>query len=162
MVANIFLYSSIYILPYRWCDVTISRDILEDLLPGPVTLVFDRKAVLNPELNPSTRLVGVRIPDHQFIRATARVCKEPIALTSANISASRSCLTVEVSVYSIRKIRKLQNTKAGFVLPLWKQVTGEKVYRYVDQKYRIGLNLALSTHPALPLSKIYLRVIRKS
>eukprot|EP00112_Aurelia_sp_Birch-Aquarium-sp1_P018648 Seg4471.1 transcript_id=Seg4471.1/GoldUCD/mRNA.D3Y31 product="YrdC domain-containing protein mitochondrial" protein_id=Seg4471.1/GoldUCD/D3Y31 len=94
-----YLYGAIFDEEKRWCDVTLSREILEELLPGPVTLVFERKAVLNPELNPSTRLVGVRIPDHQFIRETARICKEPIALTSANISASRSCLTVEEFKY---------------------------------------------------------------
>eukprot|EP00493_Phyllostaurus_siculus_P000408 UN00410 len=47
---------------FRWCNVTVSRQILEQLLPGPVTLVFERKPTLNPDLNPSTSLIGVRIP----------------------------------------------------------------------------------------------------
>lgn len=84
---------------HRWCDVTVSEEILRDLLPGPVTLIFKRKPALNPDLNPATELVGVRIPDHQFIRETARICGEPIALTSANLSASQSCLKIEVYTY---------------------------------------------------------------
>ena len=81
---------------FRWCEVTVSSDVLEDLLPGPVTLVFKRKPELNPDLNPTTERIGVRIPDHEFIREIARICKKPIALTSANKSAARSCLNIEV------------------------------------------------------------------
>lgn len=83
----------------QWCEVTVSSDVLEDLLPGPVTLVFKRKPELNPDLNPATELIGVRIPDHEFIREIARICKKPIALTSANKSAARSCLNIEEFKY---------------------------------------------------------------
>lgn len=72
-------------------------DILTDLLPGKVTTVLKRKKVLNPNLNPDTSLVGVRIPDHQFVREVVRRCGQPIALTSANASNSRSTLDVEAS-----------------------------------------------------------------
>ena len=72
-------------------------DILTDLLPGKVTAVFKRKKMLNPKLNPDNSLVGVRIPDHQFVREMVRRCGQPIALTSANVSNSRSTLNVEAS-----------------------------------------------------------------
>lgn len=72
-------------------------DILTDLLPGKVTTVLKRTEMLNPKLNPSNTLVGVRIPDHQFVREIVRRCGQPIALTSANVSNSRSNLDVEVS-----------------------------------------------------------------
>ena len=77
--------------------MTVSRDILEDLLPGPVTLVFERKLDLNPELNPFTSLVGIRIPNNAFIREMAKACNEPIALTSANLSATKSSVQIKVS-----------------------------------------------------------------
>eukprot|EP00794_Sanderia_malayensis_P000388 gene388-1022_t len=79
---------------YRWCHVSVSKQILQDLLPGPVTLVFRRIASLNPDLNPTTNLIGVRIPDHLFIREIARECCEPIALTSANRSSELSSVKV--------------------------------------------------------------------
>ena len=69
--------------------------LLEDLLPGPVTLCFDRLPALNPDFNPGARLVGIRIPDHGFVREVCRqVAGSPVALTSANVSQAQSCLQV--------------------------------------------------------------------
>ncbi|XP_071134193.1 threonylcarbamoyl-AMP synthase-like [Mytilus edulis] len=80
---------------YRWGQVTVPQALLAKLLPGPVTVVLNRTTDLNPELNPKTSLVGIRIPDHEFIREVARSCQEPLALTSANISSAQSTLRVE-------------------------------------------------------------------
>lgn len=80
---------------YKWGQVTVPQALLSKLLPGPVTVVFNRTTDLNPELNPLTSLVGIRIPDHQFIREVARGCQEPLALTSANVSSAESTLRVE-------------------------------------------------------------------
>ena len=51
-----------------FCKVTVDEDLLASLLPGPVTLVFTRTDLLNRNFNPDTNLIGVRIPDHLFIR----------------------------------------------------------------------------------------------
>ncbi|CAH2222082.1 yrdC domain-containing, mitochondrial [Pelobates cultripes] len=80
---------------YRYCQVNVPDQLLHDLLPGPVTLVMERSDGLNKELNPFTSLVGVRIPDHAFIRQLAQLCSEPLALTSANISTQSSTLSIE-------------------------------------------------------------------
>ena len=82
----------------RWSKVAVSREVLEDLLPGPVTVVSKRTPELNPALNPGTELVGIRIPDHTFMRRLAQECGEPVALTSANRSAAQSTLTLDVSI----------------------------------------------------------------
>ncbi|XP_041843375.1 yrdC domain-containing protein, mitochondrial isoform X2 [Melanotaenia boesemani] len=79
---------------HKYCKVKVVEELLHDLLPGPVTLVFERSEVLNTDLNPFTSLVGVRIPDHAFMRRLCQMCDEPLALTSANISSQTS--TVEV------------------------------------------------------------------
>lgn len=76
--------------------MTVSDALLNKLLPGPVTVVFERLAALNPVLNPGTTLVGIRVPDHGFVREVCRLCCEPLALTSANVSAQESTLAVEV------------------------------------------------------------------
>lgn len=86
------------ILCFRWGSVTVSQALLNELLPGPVTVVFERTLSLNPGLNPGTTLVGIRVPNHGFVRDLSRVCGEPLALTSANPSAAGSTLTVQVSV----------------------------------------------------------------
>ncbi len=86
--------------------MTVGREVLEQLLPGQVTLVFERRSSLPPALNPDTSLVGVRIPDHDFIRQLVRECGYPIALTSANISDTRSTLAVEVWALNIMLLMK--------------------------------------------------------
>ncbi|XP_078001587.1 threonylcarbamoyl-AMP synthase isoform X2 [Phascolarctos cinereus] len=80
---------------YRYCQVRVPREVLEDLLPGPVTLVMERSGELNKDLNPFTPLVGVRIPDHAFMKDLAQMFSGPLALTSANLSSQPSSLNVK-------------------------------------------------------------------
>lgn len=79
----------------RYCQVRVPKELLEDLLPGPVTLVMERTEELNKDLNPFTPLVGIRIPDHAFMRDLAQMFGGPLALTSANLSSQASSLNVE-------------------------------------------------------------------
>ncbi|XP_037532769.1 yrdC domain-containing protein, mitochondrial [Nematolebias whitei] len=79
---------------YKYCKVKVKEELLGDLLPGPVTLVFERSHALNTDLNPFTSLVGVRIPNHAFMRRLCQMCGEPLALTSANISSQTSTVQV--------------------------------------------------------------------
>nr|XP_023676980.1 yrdC domain-containing protein, mitochondrial isoform X1 [Paramormyrops kingsleyae] len=79
---------------YKCCKVTVPEALLRDLLPGPVTLVMERSDKLNQDLNPFTSLVGVRIPDHAFIRQLSQMCGEPLALTSANVTSHTSTVAV--------------------------------------------------------------------
>lgn len=81
---------------YRWAKRTVSQELLQELLPGPVTVVFERTEQLNPQLNPGNSLVGIRIPDYPFMRQLVAQCSHPLALTSANISNTRSSLAIEV------------------------------------------------------------------
>jgi tRNA A37 threonylcarbamoyladenosine synthetase subunit TsaC/SUA5/YrdC len=81
---------------YRWAHVKVSEELLAELLPGPVTLVFERRFELNPELNPGTNLIGIRIPNDPFIRRLTAERGEPLALTSANKSGGKSPLSVDV------------------------------------------------------------------
>lgn len=78
----------------QWCQLTVGTELLNDLLPGPVTLVFNRSPNLNKNLNPNYDSIGVRIPNHNFVRQLCRVCG-PLGLTSANISSQSSCLSVD-------------------------------------------------------------------
>ena len=78
--------------------MSVPASVVDELLPGPVTLVFKRTAELNPHLNPNTDLVGVRIPKHDFMRRLARACASPLVLTSANVSGSQSTLSVQVKL----------------------------------------------------------------
>jgi len=76
-----------------------TESVLCDLLPGPVTVILNRRPVLNASLNPGTSKVAIRIPDNQFMRTLCSLVKSPIALTSANRSGGRSCVSIEEFKY---------------------------------------------------------------
>uniref|UniRef100_T1J4N4 Threonylcarbamoyl-AMP synthase n=1 Tax=Strigamia maritima TaxID=126957 RepID=T1J4N4_STRMM len=79
----------------RWAKVTIPNSLLAALLPGPVTLVFERTIELNPYLNAGVNLVGIRIPRHNLLLRIVEAIGEPLALTSANISNDKSSLDIK-------------------------------------------------------------------
>lgn len=82
---------------YKWGDAShLPRDMLGQLLPGPVTIVVNRSVNLNnPWLNMGIQKIGIRIPDFEFIRDLSRSFQQPIALTSANRSSEKSTLSTE-------------------------------------------------------------------
>lgn len=74
----------------------LSDDLLNKLLPGPLTVVLEKTNNLNnPYLNPSTTKIGIRIPDHQFVNSITEIFQMPMALTSANFSNEPSTLSVK-------------------------------------------------------------------
>ncbi|KAF8566946.1 hypothetical protein P879_08484 [Paragonimus westermani] len=100
----------------HWCDTTGLPDgLLNDLLPGPVTVLLPRlisnHCLDRPHLNPGVQMVGVRVPDHGFIQSLVSALSEtepngsthgdhvspghPLVLTSANLSGNASALTIE-------------------------------------------------------------------
>lgn len=80
---------------YKWCNVTVPLQLLEKLLPGQVTVIFERSSSLNCSINPEHSLIGVRVPGCQFIRSVVEKLGHPIALTSANVSDEKSTSRVE-------------------------------------------------------------------
>lgn len=73
----------------------LSDELLNDLLPGAVTIVVKRSPKLNnPKLNPGVSNIGIRITENSFIQGVCKAFNEPIALTSANKSSSKSTLEV--------------------------------------------------------------------
>ena len=71
-------------------------ELIEQLLPGPVTIVLNKSIHLNnPYLNNGIEKIGIRIPDFDFIRNVCRHFSQPIALTSANKSSEKSTLNVD-------------------------------------------------------------------
>ncbi|CAF0747098.1 unnamed protein product [Adineta ricciae] len=82
---------------FTWSKPTLSSKQLSDgnLLPGPVTLMFERQLALPSYFNPNVNNVAIRIPNHQMMIELARRLDEPIALTSANISNGPSSVSID-------------------------------------------------------------------
>lgn len=73
----------------------ILQEFLNDFLPGAVTIIAERAPALNNNLNPKISSVGIRVPDNDFICDLANQLREPLALTSANLSGEEPSLCVE-------------------------------------------------------------------
>lgn len=73
----------------------LSDALLNELLPGAVTIVVRKSPHLNnQELNPGESRIGIRITKSEFIQRVCAAFGSPIALTSANKSATKSTLNV--------------------------------------------------------------------
>lgn len=77
----------------KWGNVSsLPSGLLDELLPGPVTVLLQRTNATSLKLNPGVDKVGVRIPDSSFVRDIVNQFGFAIALTSANLSSSNSTL----------------------------------------------------------------------
>ncbi|KAH7298654.1 hypothetical protein KP509_25G052800 [Ceratopteris richardii] len=75
----------------------LPEGLLEELLPGPVTVVLMRgeHSLLDECLNPGLCSIGIRIPDSSFILQVAEAFGGAIALTSANVSGQSSSIRID-------------------------------------------------------------------
>ncbi|CAF3232596.1 unnamed protein product [Rotaria socialis] len=82
---------------FSWSKPTLTKEQLGNgqLLPGPVTLMFERNSSLPDYFNPNVTNVAIRIPNCQFMIELAQRLKQPIALTSANISNEPSTICID-------------------------------------------------------------------
>ncbi|XKL59889.1 hypothetical protein PGB90_000905 [Kerria lacca] len=69
--------------------------ILEQLLPGPVTVVLNRTPNLNSSFNHNIKKVGIRVPKNDFVQKLTSFLDTPIALTSANKSNETSSVSID-------------------------------------------------------------------
>ena len=71
----------------EYCQVSTAQErILHGLLPGPYTFILPlrKKLPVSP-----TMQVGVRVPEHLFMRQVCRELSLPIVTTSANVSGEK-------------------------------------------------------------------------
>jgi len=71
---------------------TRERQLVEELMPGPVTLVVDRKEAYPSETNPD---LAFRVPDSRVARELPRRTGVPVIATSANVSGRPSSYTLD-------------------------------------------------------------------
>jgi L-threonylcarbamoyladenylate synthase len=65
------------------------RAFMDDFLPGPVTVVVERREMVPDELTAGRERVGVRVPDHDLARELLAAVG-PLTATSANVSGEES------------------------------------------------------------------------
>lgn len=68
----------------------IEQKIIDKYMPGPVTLVLEKKDVIPSIVTAGKNTIGIRIPDNKISIEILKKCKVPIAASSANISGMES------------------------------------------------------------------------
>jgi L-threonylcarbamoyladenylate synthase len=63
--------------------------MMKNKWPGPLTLVLKKSSVVNDTVTGGLDTVGVRVPDHGFVRKLIRAYGVPLAATSANLSGNK-------------------------------------------------------------------------
>jgi len=60
--------------------------LLQELLPGPFTVILPSEHKVSPLLESEKRTIGLRIPDYRFIKTLVRNFGKPVTATSANLA----------------------------------------------------------------------------
>ncbi|MFH1056635.1 MAG: L-threonylcarbamoyladenylate synthase [Candidatus Micrarchaeota archaeon] len=63
-----------------------ARKLVRAFMPGPLTIVVEKKKTLPEELSPEEKGVAFRIPGKEFARLFAQEANVPLVSTSANLS----------------------------------------------------------------------------
>jgi len=87
--------------------VKAAEKLVEEFMPGPLTLILDRKRSV-PGWFPGETL-AVRIPGNETARELCRIAGEPIVSTSANISGERQ-------FYEIKQVLKTFERKVELII----------------------------------------------
>lgn len=80
---------------------TPAKKLIENLLPGPLTLVLPLKisGTSWKLLSAGTKTLGIRRPDNKMALDLATLLMKPITTTSANVSGQPNC-------YSVAEVKK--------------------------------------------------------
>ncbi|OGG58008.1 threonylcarbamoyl-AMP synthase [Candidatus Kaiserbacteria bacterium RIFCSPHIGHO2_01_FULL_55_17] len=71
-----------------------ARALAKKFLPGPLTLVLQKKRGIDTGIAKNMKTVAIRIPDNKFCLALARKFGKPYTTTSANVSGMEAPATV--------------------------------------------------------------------
>jgi L-threonylcarbamoyladenylate synthase len=73
----------------------LGEKLARAFLPGPLTLVFEKKVELKTGIAHNLSTIGVRIPKNRFCLALAQAFGKPYTTTSANVSNEKPLATVQ-------------------------------------------------------------------
>ena len=77
--------------------------ILENLWPGPTTVVLRKKRAMPDVVTAGAKTIGLRIPDHPFLRRVLELFSNPVLGTSANISGNEPAQSAEEVLSTFRR-----------------------------------------------------------
>lgn len=81
--------------------------ILEQVWPGQVTVVLEKREIVPSILTGGQRTIGLRIADHPFVNALMEKLNEPITATSANFSGQPPMISSSQVIKTFTKVYPL-------------------------------------------------------
>lgn len=72
-----------------------AKKIINKFVPGALTLIFNKKVHIEDYVTNGKQTIGIRVPDDEWILDLISELKEPILVTSANLSDTGSLLKWE-------------------------------------------------------------------
>ncbi len=72
-----------------------AKILAEKFCPGPLTMIFKKKACIPDEVSAGLDTVGIRIPEDKIANEFLKICGVPVAAPSANISGRPSPTSFE-------------------------------------------------------------------
>ena len=75
-----------------------AEDLIQKFLPGPLTVVVEKRPILSDYLSAETGKIGLRMPDHPVASRLIDRFDGPITSTSANISGNPAPTRIEEAV----------------------------------------------------------------
>jgi len=87
----------------------IEKKLIETFWPGPLTIIFKKKAIISDVLTDSKQYVGVRMTNGEIAKLIIEKAKVPIVAPSANISGSPT----EINP---KKIREQFEEKVDYII----------------------------------------------
>lgn len=85
------------------------RLVLDRFLPGEVTFLLPKKGDLPRFVDHGTGVIGIRVPDDEFVSALIKAVGKPLLVTSCNRSGEAPALS------SVEAINYFSNEDVGFV-----------------------------------------------
>jgi len=83
-----------------------AKNIFQNLLPGPITVVCEGKHKVDPRLESQAGTLGIRIPDHSLTLEVIKAFGKPITTTSANISSGKTPYSIKDILDNLPDSRK--------------------------------------------------------
>lgn len=79
----------------------LARKLYEAFLPGPLTIILEKKSVVPQTLTASLPTIGLRIPNSPTTRALSEAVEFPYTTPSANLSGGETPYTADAAVQQL-------------------------------------------------------------
>lgn len=87
---NIMVADKNDISKYAVINSNVEQNIIDTYMPGPITLILEKKANFGDGFTLDNNTIGIRIPDNKIAQAILKRLDYPIIAPSANISGKES------------------------------------------------------------------------